>query len=223
MAEEGNQGKVGTHNERWAAPAPPPKPVVPATSSHHGPGRENWMQETCRKCGQDFQLDGRRCKMHEDHCTGRGVAGLGYPGHMKCRKCGYMTGSGVENSRILRQARKYHEDECLGSEEANRTCRGCGLRIEGDLDHPIAGRRAHEVRCKKFKDEGVPAEEVWWQCQCGHKVAKRNGERNKEAHLKRCKGSSIANRTCEWCGYIQEETMTFVHQSHYKACPGRPG
>ena len=222
LADEGKQGKIGTHNERWAAPAPPGL----TAGSYSGPGnpatKEQWMQEICRKCGKDFQLDGRRCKMHEDNCTWTGVPGLGYPGHMKCRKCGYMTGSGTENSRILRQARTYHENECLGSAEANRTCRGCGYRIEGDLEHPIAGRRAHEVRCKKFKEEGVPEDEVWWSCQCGYKVAKRNGERNKAAHLRRCKGTSIENRTCEWCGYIQDDTMTFVHQSHYKACAERP-
>ena len=37
-------------------------------------------------------------------------------------------GSGVENPRLLQQTRRRHEGVCLGSQEANKTCRGCGER-----------------------------------------------------------------------------------------------
>ena len=102
LADEGKAGAVGQHNKRWAAPPP----TMTA--------KKEWEQEICRKCGEHFQLDARRCAAHEKQCTGRGTPGAGYPGYMKCRKCGELIGDGVENAEALRQVRKRHEKTCTG-------------------------------------------------------------------------------------------------------------
>ena len=208
MAEEGKQGKIGTHSERWAAP-PPPTAV-----------KDEWRQETCRKCGENFQLDGRRCAAHEEACTGPGVEGRGFPGYMKCRKCGTLTGTGEELGwKLMRQNLTYHERECLGSAEANRTCRGCGFKTDEGVGNPLKYRRIHEVKCMQYKNMAQTAEAAGWTCQCGYTCAVTNMKRNRKLHEDRCKGTDLANRTCK-CGFVQHESTRFVSGNHMKVCKG---
>ena len=207
LADEGKQGSIGEHNERWAAP---PTPVAE--------WEKDWMHEVCRKCGEDFQLDGRRSAAHETKCTGKGVQGMGFPGYMKCRKCGFLTGSGVEDTiKLMRQNRRYHEDECLGTDEANKTCRGCGMRVDDDAENPLMSRRMHEQKCAHFRNRAQSAEEAFWTCICGYKCGKANWQRNKEKHEAKCRGDSLLNRTCV-CGFVQDESLPFVHWAHLKIC-----
>ena len=67
------------------------------------------------------------------------------------------------------------------------------------------------------RNRGQAQEEAFWTCICGYKCGRNNWKRNKDLHLKRCRGDSLLNRTCV-CGYVQEESLTFVHQSHLRKC-----
>ena len=206
LADEGKNGEIGKHNIRWAAPPPPVNK-----------SKQDWMKEKCRKCGKDFHLDGRRCAAHEAECTGTGVAGMGYPGYIQCRKCGTLTGTGVEKQQVLREARNGHEAVCLGSQEANKKCRGCGETAGEEATDSVTWRRLHETKCKVFRSLGAGQEEMVWTCQCGQGFGSRNLERNEARHLAKCKGDSLLNRTCV-CGFVQDESLPFVHWRHLKEC-----
>ena len=134
LADEGKAGSIGQNNRRWAAPPPA--------------NGEEWMRERCRKCGKDFELDTRMCSLHERKCAGTGVAGSGYPGYTKCRKCKRRIGNGVESNTALLIARRNHEKDCMWTNLANRTCRICG-KIEAPGVEADANRRRHEVKCRE--------------------------------------------------------------------------
>ena len=208
LADEGKRGEIGKHNQRWAAPPPP------------AARKEQWKNERCRKCGEKFGLDGRRCAMHETACGGTGVEGLGYPGYMKCRRCAKMLGSGDENPRLLMQTRRRHENVCLGSDLANKTCRGCGEIFDGE--DPMATRKRHEMKCKEFKELGI-TDGGTWKCKCGYVAQGNSVGRARQVHEEKCTGNRTKNRTCQKCGYVEDDRYEFVQWGHMRQCPGPRG
>ena len=181
LAARGATGEIGPDSKRWAAPAP-----------------EKWgplEKENCGKCGMLFAgpTATRSCGAHELKCK------LPWkmervPGFHPCRLCGQL----CKGSRG--EGRGAHEKKCRGSDDANRTCRGCSLVFPTG-----AARWNHESLCKSLKNEKQEAK-LLWRCRCGFEV-RDNLEAwslAKDKHVERCRGSDIANRTCTHCGRVFE-------------------
>ena len=184
-ANWGREGRVSCHWSRWSE--------TPA-QWHDIQTRDPRLQEVCRHCGKLF-LEAQARGSHEGKCRNFGVS---LPeGRNRCRKC-----------RIELQHRsvRSHETNCRGSQVLNKTCQYCGIEVE-----PFRLLKVHEHDCKRLQDQrtakasapppvpptaAMPVEDAApGQCyKCGLQCG-----RNLSRHVNRCRGSELANRTCQKC------------------------
>ena len=184
-----NRGREGHASPQWGRWADVPGPWVNVQN------RDPDVVEVCRHCGRRFDTLRSRAA-HEGRCGEQGVAlpaGMG-----RCRKCGQQM-----RQRTVRS----HEEKCRGLREANLICALCGEEFP---DFRLL--RVHEFDCARLAERRaakasappppppVPAmrEEEAAEGQC-HQCGQQCG-RNLSRHLRRCRGSELANRTCRRCG-----------------------
>jgi len=146
LADVGAGGRSSNQSKRWCAPQP------------WNTDKEAWEREECRKCGEDYGSDARRCGIHESKCKAGPVPN---PGFMKCRKCGELVGSGkVPEVKSLREIRTAHEKACRGSAQLNATCKVCGAVSPAgghflNISSPLQCSK-HERGCEKAGRKKTP-------------------------------------------------------------------
>ena len=188
-ANRGREGGVSPQWDRWGE--------VPQ-AWQEVQDRDPRMVEVCGRCGRRF-ADAQARGSHEGKCQVVGVPLA--PGRRRCRKCGI---------ELQHRSARIHEDLCRGSQEANTTCLHCQVRIE---DFRLL--RVHERTCRLWVERRAaapppnaprpavvpdmrPEQAVAGQC---YKCSMMCG-RNLSRHTPRCRGSSLANRTCNKCGQV---------------------
>ena len=187
-ANWGREGRVSCHWTRWCN--------TPAAWQHIQT-QDPRLKEACRHCGKLFLKASTR-GAHEGKCTNIGVS---LPdGRDRCRKCGL---------ELQHRSVRSHEALCRGSQEQNTHCQYCGLHVE-----PFRLLKVHEFDCQRLRAQRVakaaappppailpamqPHEAAPGQChQCGMQCG-----RNLSRHTPRCRGSELANRTCQNCGRV---------------------
>ena len=189
LANLGRQNRLGTHSRRWAAPRQ--RDLTVATA------------ETCRKCGRVF-ISARKCARHEMQCTEQmPEGGDDHP----CRICG--------QSFPDRVTRNTHQLKCNGTADLNLQCKYCRESFE-----TIETRIRHEGSCTQ-KQANLSQDQSAWTCpRCQWKLpntvqgpSKRTSAQ--ERHTRQCRGSDLANRTCNKCHTVWESMVARIAHELY--------
>ena len=189
LANLGRQNRLGTHSRRWAAPRQGDLTVATA--------------ETCRKCGRVF-ISARKCARHEMQCTEQmPEGGDDHP----CRICG--------QSFPDRVTRNTHQLKCNGTADLNLQCKYCRESFE-----TIETRIRHEGSCTQ-KQAHLSQDQSAWTCpRCQWKLpntvqgpSKRTSAQ--ERHNRQCRGSDVANRTCNKCHTVWDSMVARIAHELY--------
>ena len=159
--------------------------------------------ETCRKCGRVF-ISARKCAGHEMQCTEQMPEG---GGDHPCRIWG--------QSFPDRVTRNTHQLKCNGTADLILQCKYCRDSFES-----IETRIRHEGSCTQ-KQAHLSQDQSAWTCpQCQWKLpntvqgpSKRTSAQEK--HTRQCRGSGLANRTCNKCHTVWDSMVARIAHELY--------